>query len=137
MSKSIETETNWAYTETAKIRLRADGFIHVEISTLRDQSPQDAVENLGLASSFCTEKRRGVILDLRGTNPLLPETRKIYVDPQMANSYRALALIVSSDKVSRLMANIYMHVARLPFPMRLFLDIEEAKEWLNGFKDTP
>ena len=55
------------------------------------------------------------------------------MDPEMGKSYKALALIVSSDKVSRLMANIYMHVARLPFPMRLCLEIEEAKEWLAQF----
>ena len=136
MSNNSENETDWTHTETARIRLRGDGLIHVEISTTRSQTPADAVENLAVAASFCKEKRRGVVLDLRGTNPLLPETRKVFMDPEMGKSYKALALIVSSDKVSRLMANIYMHIARLPFPMRLCLDIEEAKEWLYSFKDS-
>ena len=132
MPKS-ETESDWIHTVTARIRLRADGYIHVEISAARDQLPEDAAENLGIAASFCKERRRCVILDIRGTNPLPPETRLIYMDPEMGKSYKALALVVSSDKVSRLMANIYMLVARLPFPMRLCLDVEEASAWLDGF----
>ena len=135
MSKS-ETESDWIHTATARIRLRADRHIHVEISAARDQLPEDAIENLGIAATFCKERRRCVILDLRGTNPLPAETRLVYMDPVMGKSYKELALVVSSDKVSRLMANIYMLVARLPFPMRLCLDVEEARAWLDGFKES-
>jgi hypothetical protein len=132
----MEKHTDWIYTETARLRLREDGLIHVEISAEKAQQPSDAVDNLTVASSFCRDKRRGVILDLRGTSPLPAETRKVYMDPVMGQSYKALALVVSSDKVSRLMANIYMLVARLPFPMRLCLTLEEASEWLHTFDKT-
>lgn len=133
MSKPIGVDSEWIKTASGRLRLRADGLIHVEIQSGYEQTPNDAHENLRVAMNYCTAEKRGVLLDFRGTNPLKPETRLVYMDPKMADSFKALALVVGSDKMLRLMANVYMLMARLPFPMRLCLDVDEARDWLQKF----
>ena len=133
MFDSSDFDSDWVLTASGRIRLLKSGIIHVEIKTDHTQTPEDARDNLRVASSFCLNRTRGVLLDLRGTNPLSIETRTVYMHPDMAKSFKALALVVSSDKMSRLMGNIYMLLARLPFPMRLCFDTAEAKSWLKNY----
>lgn len=134
MSQTSEIGSPWITTASGRIRLLKNGFVHVEIKTGHEQTPDNAKENLEVAMAYCKEDKRAVLLDIRGTHPLSPETRLIYMNPEMSNSFTALALVVSSDRMSRLMANIYMLLAKLPFPMRLCFEIEEAQAWLHKFK---
>lgn len=133
MFDSSDFDSDWVLTASGRIRLLKSGIIQVEIKTDHTQTPEDARDNLRIATGYCLNQTRAVLLDLRGTDPLSVETRTVYMHPDMAKSFKALALVVSSDKMSRLMGNIYMLVARLPFPMRLFNATEDAKSWLKNY----
>lgn len=133
MSSAFDSDSEWKITESGKIRRLKEGLIHVEISPGWEQSPENAEENLRISGEFCEHKPLPVLLDLRGTKPLPPRTRTIYVAPEIAKTYSAIAMITSADSMSRLMANVYMLTARMPIPVKLFHDLEDGKKWLQQF----
>ena len=131
LKRTLVADTEWIFTSSGKIRLLKEGIIHVHINPGHLQTPENAHENLGVAKTHCHTVQRRVLLDLRGAKPLLKETRAVYSDPDIAKYFNGLALVVKTDKISQLMANIYMKVSGKPFPMRLCFDFEEGKNWLS------
>ncbi len=131
MKKTTTRDSEWVATASGKIRLLQEGIVHVHINPGHLQTPDNARENLAAAMFFCQEATRCVVLDLRGARPLPKETRAVYSDPMLAQYFKGLAMVVKTDRISQLMANVYMHVARLPFPIRLCFDFEEGKNWLR------
>ncbi len=129
--KRVLTDSEWVLTASGKIRLLKEGFVHVQINPGHLQTPENAKENLKLAQSHCHTVKLCVVLDLRGARPLPPETRAIYSDREMLKYFRGLAMVVKTDKISQLMANVYMKVSGTPIPMRLCFDFEEGKNWLR------
>ena len=131
LKRTLAADTEWIFTSSGKIRLLKEGIIHVHINPGHLQTPENAHENLGVAKTHCHTVQRCVLLDLRGAKPLPKETRAVYSDRDIAKYFIGLALIVKTDKISQLMANIYMKVSGKPFPMRLCFDFEEGKNWLR------
>lgn len=130
--KSVEVDSDWTTTGSGKIRLLKEGIVHVQISPGFLQTPDHAFENLKVAQSFCHTVQRCVLLDLRGAHPLPKETRLVYSDHASLKYFYGLAIVVKTDLISQLMANVYMKVSRRPFPMRLCFDYEEGKNWLRS-----
>ena len=131
MKKIASRDSAWIITASGKIRLLQEGIVHVHINPGHPQTPENARENLEVAMSFCQKGPRCVVLDLRGALPLSKETRAVYSDPKMSEFFRGLAMVVKTDRISQLMANVYMQVARMPFPIRLCFDFEEGTNWLK------
>jgi hypothetical protein len=131
---TVIKDSAWVTTSSGKIRLLKEGLVHVKINEGQLQTPENAKENLEVAMSFCTDQRRCVVLDLRGARPLPKETRAVYSDHGIAKSFKGIAMVVKTDKISQLMANVYMKVAGLPFPVKLCFDYEEGKNWLLKIK---
>lgn len=123
-------DSDWVFTASGKVRLLKEGIIHVHINPGHQQTPENAQENLQTAMTHCHTVKRPVILDLRGARPLTPDTRAIYSDKSIAKYFLGLALVVKTDRISQLMANVYMKVSGKPIPMRLCFDFEEGKNWL-------
>lgn len=109
-------EDNWISTRTGRICL-------------------DAHENLKISSSFCEKSRRPILIDVRSANPLTPETRAAYSDTKISKSFSGLAMVSLSNmnSMSRRMVNIYLQVARLSIPTKIFDDIDQAKAWLKNY----
>jgi hypothetical protein len=131
MDRKILADTDWVYTASGKVRLLREGIVHVHINPGHLQTPDNARENLAAASAHCHTVQRCVILDLRGARPLTPDTRAVYSERDIAKYFCGLAIVVKTDKISQLMANVYMKVSGKPFPMRLCFDFEEGKNWLR------
>lgn len=131
MHKDQLQDTEWIPTASGKVRLLKEGIIHVVINPGHLQTPENAAENLQTAQVHCHTVQRCVILDLRGARPLTPDARAVYSDITIAKYFRGLAIVVKTDKISQLMANVYMKVSGKPFPMRLCFDFEEGKSWLR------
>ena len=132
MQRNQPQDTDWVQTASGKVRLLKEGIIHVVINAGHLQTPDNAAENLRTAQAHCHTIQRCVILDLRGARPLTPDTRAVYSDKAIAKYFRGLAIVVKTDKISQLMANVYMKVSGKPFPMRLCFDFEEGKIPLSG-----
>src|SRR5687767_13149436 len=119
-------------TPVARARLREDGIVYIEITPGLEQTPQRARENLQVAFRLCGNKRRPIIVDLRGALPLDQTTRRVYTSKEISQYFTGLALLTMSDTVSKMMANVYLTVARLSIPTRMFWDMDQAAEWLHS-----
>ncbi|MGZ3691618.1 MAG: DUF7793 family protein [Pseudobdellovibrio sp.] len=131
MKKLNTRDSAWIVTASGKIRLLQEGIVHVHVNPGHLQTIENAHENLTVAMALCQDTLRCVVLDIRGARPLPKEVRAIYSNPKMAQYFKGLAIVVKTDKISQLMANVYMKVARLPFPMRLCFDFQEGTNWLK------
>ncbi len=125
-----EADVKWTSTAAGRVALRGDGVVWVEIKPGFDQTPDHAQENLQVAGSFCTLAPRPILVDLRGAMVLTQETRAVYSDLSIAQTFSKLGMVVLRDPISLMMINMYMQVATLPMPMRVFSDFDKAVGWL-------
>src|SRR5262245_35459950 len=118
-------------TKTAAIQLTDDGVVMVKVRHGAYQSLEDARENLAAAQSETAGRRRPLLVDIRTAQPLDADARHLYSGRTLADSFTALALLVETSPLGRMMGNVYVRVARPPIPTQLFTDEPHALAWLN------
>jgi hypothetical protein len=91
----------------------------------------DATENLSTAIATRGGQRRPLLVDIRKTAPLAADVRRHYSGHNIADAFTALALLIDMGPLGRLMGNVYFSVARLPMPMKMFVEESLAFEWLD------
>jgi hypothetical protein len=120
-------------TATAQIALGDDGVLVVRIRERAQQRPKDARENLDTALSEGRGRRRPLLVDITGSEPLDAETRHLYSGQTLVTGFTALALLVEASPLGIMMGNVYFRVARPGIPTHLFTDEARAVEWLKGY----
>ena len=118
-------------TRTAQISLTDDGVVVVRIRTGARQSMTDASENLAAAVLEATGRRRPLLVDIRGAQPLAADVRRQYSGQRVVDTFSALALLIEASTLGRTMGNVYLSLARLAIPTQLFVEEAQAFEWLN------
>jgi hypothetical protein len=118
-------------TRTAHVELSETGVVVVRIRNGARQSMSDATENLSTAIATRGGVRRPLLVDIRKAAPLAADVRKQYSGQNIADAFTALALLIDTSPLGRLMGNVYFSVARLPMPMRMFVEESLAFEWLD------
>lgn len=94
------------------------------------QSIEDAKANLAAAVAATVARRRPLLVDIRSAQPLDAAVRHYYSGPQVAEYFSALAVLVESSPLGRMMGNVYLRIAHLDIPTQLFADESEARTWL-------
>jgi hypothetical protein len=94
------------------------------------QSLEDAKINLAIALSATAGRRRPLLVDIRTAQPLDADARHHYSGQALVDSFSALALLVESSPLGRMVGNVYLRVARPGIPTLLFTDEARAIEWL-------
>jgi hypothetical protein len=120
-------------TKTAEIGLTENGLVVVRIRNGAHQSLGDARENLAACLSEALGHRRPLLIDIRGAQPLDAEVRHHYSGQTLVAGFSALALLIESSPLGRMMGNVYLRVARPGIPTQLFAEEFRALEWLNGY----
>lgn len=120
-----------ADTATARITLE-NGVMLVRIRDGAQQRPSDARENLSIALSETKGLRRPMLVDITGCPPLDAETRHVYSGRPLVEGFTALALLIESSPLGRMIGNVYLRVARPGIPTQLFTSEADALEWLRG-----
>src|SRR5262245_10715052 len=120
-------------TKTADIGLSDDGLVVVRIRAGARQSLTDARENLAACLSEALGQRRPLLIDIRGAQPLDADARHHYSGQTLVDGFSALALLIESSPLGRMMGNVYLRVARPGVPTRLFSEEVRATEWLNRY----
>jgi hypothetical protein len=120
-------------TRTARISLTVDGVVVVKIHVGMMQSLEDAKANLTAAIESTAGRRRPLLVDIRGSQPLDAAVRHHYSGKLVADHFSALALVVESTPLGRMMGNVYLRVAHLDIPTQLFADESEATRWLTPY----
>ena len=119
-------------TRTAQISLSEAGVVIVRVRSGARQSMTDASENLAMAIAQAGGRRRPLLVDIRGAQPLAADVRRQYSGQTVADAFSALALLVEGSPFGRMMGNVYFSVAQLPMPMKMFVEESQALEWLKG-----
>src|SRR5262245_25267992 len=97
-------------TATARIDLNDSGLVVVRIRNGAYQSLDDAKANLGAAISETAGRRRPLLIDIRGAQPLDAEVRHYYSGQALVDAFSALALLVEASPFGRMVGNLYLHV---------------------------
>ena len=121
-------------TRTARIELSDAGVVVVRIRNGARQSMSDASENLSAAVATRDGERRPLLVDIRNAAPLAADVRRLYSSQNIAKAFTALALLIDTSPLGRTMGNVYFAVARLPMPMKMFVEESKALEWLDGHR---
>ena len=119
------------HTRTALIELSDTGIVIVRVRNGVRQSIPDASENLSTAIATRAGQRRPLLVDIQKAAPLAADVRRQYSSQQIADAFTALALLTDTTTLGRLMGNVYFSVARLPMPMKMFVDESQALAWLD------
>src|SRR5262245_48203005 len=110
-------------TRTAEIVVEEDpaGAI-VVVRVLPDvlQSLDDARANLEACIGAVGNRRSRLRVDIRSAGLLPADVRRYYSGEKVTEAFSALALLVAASPVGRAMGNLYLSVARLDLPTRLF-----------------
>jgi hypothetical protein len=120
-------------TKTAEIGLTENGLVVVRIRNGAHQSLADARENLAACLSEALGRRRPLLIDIRGAQPLDADVRHHYSGQTLVAGFSALALLIESSPLGRMMGNVYLRVARPGIPTQLFAEEPRALEWLNRY----
>ena len=120
-----------AETKTAIIGLNDTGVMIVRIRNGARQSVTDASENLSTAIAARGGQRRPLLVDIQMAAPLAADVRRQYSSQTIAEAFTAMALLINTTALGRLMGNVYFSVARLPMPMKMFVEESQALAWLE------
>ena len=120
-------------TRTAQIGLNENGFVVVRIRNGAFQSLADAKENLAVCLAETARRRRPLLIDIRGAQPLDAEVRHHYSGRTLVEGFSALALLIESSPLGLMMGNVYLRVARPGVPTQLFQNEARAIEWLSRY----
>ncbi len=118
-------------TRTARIELSPAGVVVVRVRDGARQSMTDASENLSAAIAARGGVRRPLLVDIRTAAPLAADVRRQYSGQNIADAFTALALLIDTSPLGRMMGNVYFSIARLPMPMKMFVKEASALEWLD------
>jgi hypothetical protein len=118
-------------TRTARIGLSEGGLVIVRIRTGAFQTLADAQQNLAAALAETQRRRRPLLIDIRGAQPLDADVRHHYSGQALVDGFSALALLVEASALGRMMGNVYLRIARPGIPTQLFAEEAPALEWLK------
>jgi len=121
-------------TRTAEIWIGPDDIARLKIVASEDPAHTlaDADENI---NAIPPEKRRPrpILIDLRRGRSISHEARMRYRE---APHLTAVALLVDSP-ISRVIGSVFLGIAKLPVPTRLFTSAAQAIKWLEPFRIPP
>ena len=117
-------------TRTAVIALSDDGVVIVRVSPDVLQSLADAKDNLATALDVRNGKPRPILVDISVAMPLEGEVRRFYSGNFLAG-FTAMALLIPPNPLGRMIGNIYLRIANVAIPTRLFTDETSALKWLR------
>jgi hypothetical protein len=120
-------------TRTGRIGLNEGGVVVVRIHNGAYQSLADAQENLAACLAETAGRRRPLLIDIRGAQPLDADVRHHYSGRTLVEGFSALALLIDSRPLGLMMGNVYLRVARPGIPTQLFQDEARATEWLSRY----
>jgi hypothetical protein len=121
---------NEIVTGTAKIWLGEDGIVHLRPHARRQQTLDDAVENVAAVGRLAGAERRPLLVHFQEAVALTPECRAYYTSENATNVVCKVAMVTSS-MLGRVIGNIMIGMTDSVTPVRLFDSEERALEWLG------
>lgn len=118
-------------TRAARVELQ-DGLLVVRIRPGVHQTLEDARANIDACADLSGRGRPGLLLDLRQAVPLDPPVRHFYTGSVVVDVCSALALLVETNPLGRMIGNVYLRVANPGVPTQVFERERKALTWLQA-----
>ena len=118
-----------ARTRNCSFELDARGFVVARVDHGMEMDVTDAREAVQKTFAIAREKRTAVLVDLRGIRSQSRQARDYLSSSEMQPMFAAVALLIASP-VSQVVGTFFMRLRQQPVPTRLFLDEEQAVDWL-------
>jgi hypothetical protein len=123
-------------TRSALVTLE-DSLLVVRIKPAVTQTLDDARANIEACLALSARSRPGLLLDIRQAVPLEPPVRHYYTGAVVVDACSALALLVETNPLGRIMGNVYLRVANPGVPTQLFDRESDALAWLRARPARP
>jgi hypothetical protein len=117
-------------TRSATVEL-LEGLLVVRIRPGVQQTLEDARANIDACHEQANGQRPGLLLDIRKAVPLDPPVRHFYTGSVVVDACSALALLVETSPLGRIMGNVYLRVANPGVPTQVFDREPKAVAWLR------
>jgi hypothetical protein len=123
-------------TRSALVTFEA-GLLVVRIQPGVTQTLADAQANIAACTALSEGSRPGLLLDIRRAVPLDPPVRHFYTGAVIVDVCSALALVVETNPLGRIMGNVYLRVANPGVPTQVFDSERKALTWLRARAPRP
>jgi hypothetical protein len=123
MMPQIENKVAWYWID-------GDGGVCCKIKEGVDQTQELALDSLRVFRELCAGTPRPTIIDIGHVRALSREARACYTGPEASQVFSAMAIVYAGSTVARSIANFTLTVMKPDFPVRLFANMDEAKEWI-------
>jgi hypothetical protein len=94
----------------------------------RPQTVEEMKQVIDMYKSFVGEKPRCLLADVTHSSATSREVRE-YAAIELPKLVKAVAM-VSESALGKMMANIFFSLKHQPYPVKMFNDETEAREWL-------
>lgn len=124
--------TEQIITRTERIELDDLGIV---VCTVLDNSyvtEEDARENIDAVQELANGKSIPVLVDIRRSKGISKEARAFLASADIPPIQCACALLVESA-ISRVIGSFFLGLNKTHFPLRLFTNEQDAREWLQTF----
>ena len=115
--------------------LNEDGYIIAVGSNHQLHTLAHAVENTELIARIRGNVRRPFLIDMSKVKSMSKEAREYYAGPEPKKNITAVAILTTS-LVGKAVANFFLLLTKPSVPTRMFTDFEEARKWLQQYKET-
>ncbi|HET9954959.1 MAG TPA: hypothetical protein VFQ61_10670 [Polyangiaceae bacterium] len=123
-------------TRTARVWLgEDDGLVHLQPLARREQTLDDAVENVQAVKSVCAGVVRPLLIHFEAATAQTPECRAHYLSDEATSAVSAVA-IVTNSLLGRIVGNLMIGMHTRGAPVRLFDCTEKASAWLASYLPT-
>lgn len=116
-------------TRTARIWLGDDDLVHLQPIARREQTLDDARENVAAVAKVCGTKPMPLLIHFEAAAPQTPECREHYLSDEALSTVTAVA-IVTNSMLGRIVGNLMIGTHTKGAPVRLFDSLEKASAWL-------
>jgi hypothetical protein len=123
-----------AYTTTASMVLGDDGILRITIKEGANLELDDAKNHYRVTARLLEDKKGLVLLDGRANYTISAEA-KAFIRKMNEETRIATAVLVGS-RTSKHLLNFSQSFSGSSVPTRSFTDINEAVNWLLGFKEA-
>ena len=108
--------------------------VYAECESGADITLEDAKSDISITNQHISEGAFGVIINTTEINSITKDARDYYASNEQDVGNVAKALIVDSF-FSKVIANFLMRYSNNPVPTRLFIDVNEALDWVQSKVD--
>jgi DNA-binding response OmpR family regulator len=122
-------------TSIANVFLGDDGIIRV-LPIREMHSVAEAKELTAAVDEITKGIKHPILVDSTRISDMSPESREYYSSGEAVLNVSALAIVIKSG-ISRIMANFFMNISKIPGPPRkLFNDDTQAVKWLKAYLEA-